>query len=110
MDAHAVLHRTRIPTMHFQDSLPRLPLPALQDTLFSMLYSAEPLCTREEIDEVNRLVADFAVRTGPELQAELEHRDRTQRLDAKNAGVVQEEAGFVEELPGRRLGMRTRAA
>ena len=44
-DPHALLHKTRIPTYHFQDSLPKLPLPALEDTLMRLLYAAEPLCT-----------------------------------------------------------------
>ena len=62
--------------MHFQDSLPRLPLPALEDTLRRMLYSAEPLCTKDELDEANRLAAAFEHYEGPGLQAALEDRDR----------------------------------
>ena len=72
----ALLHKTRIPTHHFQDSLPKLPLPALEDSLYRMLYAAEPLCTKDEMDEANRLVADFAARDGPAVQAALADRDR----------------------------------
>ena len=61
--------------MHFQDSLPKLPLPALEDTLKRMLIAAEPLCTREEFDEANRLAAEFEARDGPAVQAALARRD-----------------------------------
>ena len=75
-EPHAVLHKTRIPTLHFQDSLPKLPLPKLEDTLKRMVYSAGPLCSQDEMEEAHHLVAEFAASDGPVLQAALEDRDR----------------------------------
>ena len=62
--------------MHFQDSLPKLPLPKLEDTLKRMVYSAGPLCSQDEMEEAHHLVAEFAASDGPVLQAALEDRDR----------------------------------
>ena len=76
--ATALLHRSRIPTMHFQDSLPKLPLPKLEDTLQQMLYSAEAITTPEELAEARMLADDFAAGEGPALQAELVARDARQ--------------------------------
>ena len=41
-----LLHTSRIPTLHFQDSLPKLPVPALNETMKKLLYSAEPLVSK----------------------------------------------------------------
>jgi hypothetical protein len=74
--SHDVLHSSRIPTSHFQDSLPKLPVPDLKDTLKRMLYAMEPLSTTEELAEARRLADDFANGDGPALQAELVARDK----------------------------------
>ena len=52
---HDVISSSRIPTMHFQDSLPKLPLPPLEDTLSRMLYAATPLVTADELEEMRTL-------------------------------------------------------
>lgn len=37
------LQRSIVPTMHYQDSLPRLPVPKLEDTLRRYLSAQKPL-------------------------------------------------------------------
>lgn len=70
-----VLHRSRIPTLHFQASLPKLPVPALSDTLERMLYSAEPLMGAAELEELRAAAGEFASGDGPALQEALVARD-----------------------------------
>ena len=69
--AATLLHESRIPTDHFQDSLPKMPVPALSDTLSKFLYFAEPLVSDDEHLLARRGVSAFAGAEGPALQAEL---------------------------------------
>ena len=70
-----VLHRSRIPTFHFQDSLPKLPIPALEDTLANFLYAAEPVTSAAELAEARTLADEFLAGEGRELQEALKARD-----------------------------------
>ena len=74
---HALLHTSRIPTMHFQDSLPKLPLPKLEDTMQRMLDSMEPITTAEEYAEAEKLAAEFAAGEGVALHELLDARDKS---------------------------------
>ena len=72
-----LLHSSRIPTLHFQDSLPKLPVPTLKATLKRLLTSAEPLVSAAELAETHRLVADFEYGgAGERLQAQLIAKDQ----------------------------------
>ena len=72
-----LLHSSRIPTLHFQDSLPKLPVPTLKATLGRLLTSAEPLVSAAELAETHRLVADFEYGgAGERLQAQLVAKDQ----------------------------------
>ena len=72
-----LLHSSRIPTLHFQDSLPKLPVPTLKATLGRLLTSAEPLVSAAELAETHRLVADFEYGgAGERLQAQLIAKDQ----------------------------------
>ena len=72
-----LLHSSRIPTLHFQDSLPKLPVPALKATLKRLLSAAEPLVSAADLEETYRLVADFEHGgVGDQLQAQLIARDQ----------------------------------
>ena len=75
--ADAVLHRSRIPTLHFQQSLPKLPLPPLAETLTRLLYAAEPITTSAEYAEAKALADDFGATLGPQLQEALVARDKS---------------------------------
>ncbi|EOD32336.1 carnitine O-acyltransferase [Emiliania huxleyi CCMP1516] len=58
--AATLLHESRIPTDHFQDSLPKMPVPALSDTLSKFLYFAEPLVSDDEHLLARRGASAFA--------------------------------------------------
>ena len=71
-----LLHESRIPTLHFQDSLPKLPVPKLHDSMRRLLYFAEPLLSKAELEETWRLAADFEYGgEGERLQELLVARD-----------------------------------
>ena len=70
-DPHALLHSSRIPTSHYQDSLPKLGVPKLEDTLKRFLYSAEPVVSAEALAEATALAAEFGKGEGAALQARL---------------------------------------
>jgi len=65
------LHETEIPTYHFQDSLPKLEVPKLEDSLKKYLYFAKPLVTAEELETTAGLVKAFQDGEGAKLQEEL---------------------------------------
>ena len=73
-DPHALLHSSRIPTSHFQDSLPKLGVPKLEDTLKRFLYSAEPVVSAEALAEATALAAEFGKGEGAVLHGEGEER------------------------------------
>ncbi|XP_007427355.1 carnitine O-palmitoyltransferase 1, liver isoform isoform X1 [Python bivittatus] len=52
----------------FQTSLPRLPVPAVKDTVNRYLESVHPLMNNEEFKRMEGLGKDFAVNLGPKLQ------------------------------------------
>ena len=52
----------------FQTSLPRLPVPAVKDTVNRYLESVRPLMNDEEFKRMEGLAKDFAFNLGPRLQ------------------------------------------
>jgi len=71
-----LLHRSRLPTLHFQDSLPKMPIPALQNTLDRFIYFAQPLVSDDELLLAQRAVYAFAAAEGPALQEALIESDK----------------------------------
>ncbi|KAL3913718.1 MAG: hypothetical protein SGPRY_007883 [Prymnesium sp.] len=69
--SHALLRRSRIPTMHFQRSLPKLPIPKLHSSLERLRYFASPVVDPSELHDLDRCIAEFSATHGPRLQAEL---------------------------------------
>jgi len=57
--------------MHFQDSLPKLPIPKLADSMRQFLYFAEPLVSPEELSAARDAAAAFESGVGPHLQQQL---------------------------------------
>lgn len=51
-----------------QSSLPRLPIPNLNDTLEKFLTTVEPLLTRESFEKTQQEVSEFLSNDGPVLQ------------------------------------------
>ncbi|KAM4845377.1 carnitine O-palmitoyltransferase 1, liver isoform 1-T3 [Thomomys bottae] len=52
----------------FQTSLPRLPVPAVKDTVSRYLESVKPLMKEEDFQRMTALAQDFATTLGPKLQ------------------------------------------
>ncbi|KAF9337864.1 hypothetical protein BG006_002229, partial [Podila minutissima] len=46
-------------TLSLQHTLPKLPVPALEETLAKYLHSIEPLATPEELERSKALAKDF---------------------------------------------------
>ena len=54
------LQQSKIPTMHFQPSLPRLPIPKLPDSCRRYLTALKPILTDEEYSATERIVNEFS--------------------------------------------------
>ncbi|KAL7288765.1 hypothetical protein TKK_0016745 [Trichogramma kaykai] len=65
------IQQSRVPTMHFQPSLPRLPIPNLEDTCRRYLNAQKPLLNDEQMKKTEAIVNDFLKKDGAQLHAEL---------------------------------------
>eukprot|EP00105_Crassostrea_gigas_P016944 XP_011434533.1 PREDICTED: carnitine O-palmitoyltransferase 2, mitochondrial-like [Crassostrea gigas] len=70
------LHRSILRTDHFQASLPRLPVPELEDTLKKYLESQRQILTDAEYDQTVDIVNKFKATDGPDLQKRLVAKDK----------------------------------
>ena len=66
-------------TFQYQDELPSLPVPSLEDTLEKYLKSCQPLSTPEEMEHTRALCDDFLKGKGPTLQSMLEEKANEER-------------------------------
>lgn len=53
------LHKSIMPTDHFQRSLPRLPIPKLEDTCGRYLKAVEPLLSQADLQRTTKVVESF---------------------------------------------------
>ena len=58
-DDREFLYRSIVPTDHFQASLPRLPIPKLEDSCRRYLAALTPLLTPEDLRQSERIVSTF---------------------------------------------------
>jgi carnitine O-palmitoyltransferase 2 len=72
----ALLTPSLVPTRHFQRSLPRLPLPSLNETLQRYLAVVRPLCSPSQHEATTRVVTVFKQQEGARLQDELRRTDK----------------------------------
>ncbi|XP_078520524.1 peroxisomal carnitine O-octanoyltransferase-like isoform X2 [Lissotriton helveticus] len=66
-------------TFQYQDSLPPLPVPSLEESLRKYLESVKPFLNQEEYQRTLNISKDFEDGIGKELQQKLEERARTKR-------------------------------
>ncbi|ETE56910.1 hypothetical protein L345_17378, partial [Ophiophagus hannah] len=52
----------------FQTSLPKLPVPRVEDTIQRYLESVQPLLDKEGFEQMGGLARDFQQKVGPRLQ------------------------------------------
>jgi len=70
------LHQSRVPTDHFQPSLPRLPIPKLEETCNRYLSSQQPILSSDEFSNTAKLVDEFQKGVGYDLHDELVALDK----------------------------------
>ncbi|KAK3794005.1 hypothetical protein RRG08_028439 [Elysia crispata] len=73
------LHKTRIPTYHFQASLPRLPVPELGKSCERYLNAQLPLLSEVEHKELQKVVAEFQAGKGQDLHKQLVEQDKANK-------------------------------
>ncbi|XP_072505600.1 carnitine O-palmitoyltransferase 2, mitochondrial-like isoform X2 [Notamacropus eugenii] len=65
-----------VPTLHYQDSLPRLPIPRLEDTITRYLRAQKPLLTEDQFRRTVKFARDFQHGLGRELHDMLVFQDQ----------------------------------
>lgn len=73
------LQRSRVPTMHFQKSLPRLPIPELNKTGERYIKAIRPLLTNDQYGNAEQRTSNFINREGKILQEKLIAKDKRNR-------------------------------
>ncbi|KAG7201978.1 hypothetical protein KM043_004673 [Ampulex compressa] len=66
---------SKTPTMHFQASLPRLPIPKLEDSCRRYLNAQKPLLSVEQLNKTETIVKDFLMKSGVNLHKQLKQQD-----------------------------------
>ncbi|XP_078526636.1 carnitine O-palmitoyltransferase 2, mitochondrial [Lissotriton helveticus] len=70
------LCRSIVPTMHYQNSLPRLPIPKLEDSIKRYLTAQKPLLDDEQYRKTEQLAQKFKQGVGKQLQEQLIAEDK----------------------------------
>ncbi|TRY94180.1 hypothetical protein DNTS_030540 [Danionella cerebrum] len=70
------LHKSVVPTMHYQKSLPRLPVPKLEDSIRRYLAAQRPLLNDEHYRNTEKIANGFKNGIGKELHEELVALDK----------------------------------
>ncbi|PNJ53953.1 CPT2 isoform 6 [Pongo abelii] len=70
------LQRSIVPTMHYQDSLPRLPIPKLEDTIRRYLSAQKPLLDDGQFRKTEQFCKSFENGIGKELHKQLVAQDK----------------------------------
>ncbi|XP_074076424.1 carnitine O-palmitoyltransferase 2, mitochondrial-like isoform X2 [Macrotis lagotis] len=68
-----------VPTLHYQDSLPRLPIPKLEDSIRRYLGAQKPLLTQDQFRRTEAFSYDFQYGFGKELHDMLIFQDEHSR-------------------------------
>lgn len=69
------LQKSKLKTMHFQPSLPRLPIPKLENTCNRYLAALKPIWLNENYEKTIKIVEDFKINSGMKLQKILKEND-----------------------------------
>ena len=70
--------------LRFEDSLPRLPVPTLEETAKRYLKSVHPLLSKKEYDATNKAVNEFVAAGGPGETLQKRLVERRERPEVKN--------------------------
>ena len=78
-DEYNYLQKSVIPTLHFQKSLPKLPIPKLEDTCKRYLNSLKPLLNEDDYKRVEKLVKNFEKNDSIVLDKQIRASDAVKR-------------------------------
>ncbi|XP_041861554.1 carnitine O-palmitoyltransferase 2, mitochondrial [Melanotaenia boesemani] len=73
------LHESVVPSMHYQKSLPRLPIPKLEDTIRRYLAAQKPLLDEDQFRTTEKTALDFQAGVGKQLHEELVTQDKNNK-------------------------------
>ncbi|VVC93873.1 unnamed protein product [Leptidea sinapis] len=73
------LQRSKVPTMHFQKSLPRLPIPELSKSTERYLNALKPLLSKENYALAEQRTRSFSLAEGKILQDKLIAKDKANK-------------------------------
>lgn len=73
------LQKSKVPTFHFQKSLPRLPIPELKNSSERYLRALRPLLTDNQFDEATKRTGVFVNNEGKVLQEKLIAKDKANK-------------------------------
>ncbi|XP_038147650.1 carnitine O-palmitoyltransferase 2, mitochondrial [Cyprinodon tularosa] len=73
------LHQSVVPSMHYQKSLPRLPIPKLEDTIRRYLAAQKPLLDDAQFAKTEKLAQEFQSGVGKQLHEELVAQDKNNK-------------------------------
>ncbi|XP_028672955.2 peroxisomal carnitine O-octanoyltransferase [Erpetoichthys calabaricus] len=66
-------------TFQYQNSLPSLPVPSLEESLQKYLDAVKPFCTEDEFQKTSKIVNDFSKGIGKDLHQKLLKRAKARR-------------------------------
>ncbi|KAL0268846.1 UNVERIFIED_CONTAM: hypothetical protein PYX00_010655 [Menopon gallinae] len=75
LEEYQFLQKSKIPTLHFQKSLPRLPVPQIEKTCDRYLAALKPILTDNEYNDTEKLVKYFKANEGKNIHEELVRDD-----------------------------------
>ncbi|CAB3409899.1 unnamed protein product [Caenorhabditis bovis] len=78
-DDYQYLHKSEIPSYHFQKSLRRLPIPKLQDSVNRFLASAKVVLRSDVYEKTEKSIREFEKNEGPALQSGLLEYDKNHK-------------------------------
>ncbi|KAM9762595.1 carnitine O-palmitoyltransferase 2, mitochondrial [Menidia menidia] len=73
------LNESIVPSMHYQKSLPRLPIPKLEDTIRRYLAAQKPLLDSDQFRTTEKNATDFQNGVGKQLHEELVAQDKNNK-------------------------------
>ncbi|XP_037949053.1 carnitine O-palmitoyltransferase 2, mitochondrial-like [Teleopsis dalmanni] len=77
---------SKLPTMYFQRSLPRLPIPTLDKTCERFLSAVQPILNADEFAATQKVIKEFHQGEGMDLHAKLKQND----LNNKHTSYISE--------------------
>lgn len=78
-EQYQYLQKSLLPMYYFQKSLPRLPIPSLENTCERYLSAQKPLLDNDSYQFTEKMVSNFRKEDGPKLQQLLIAKDKAEK-------------------------------